>query len=166
MNVPTAKINFLILGLDRSSLWWSLCCCDSQSFHWRKRSKTCSFSRSQTLVSQVKPRVQPGVKSKNVRCKGRYKLYSLFLRQWDILNYFFLRGTYFFISRNLAIYITIFHMYWEADSYIFPLCEIEIFNFPWLIPHSQMQHYFCPNLYGCAPRGPRVVKKSHLSFYK
>ena len=28
--------------------------------------------------------------------------------------------------------------------------------------HSQMQHYFSPNLYGRAPRGPMGVKKSHF----
>ena len=34
------------------------------------------------------------------------------------------------------------------------------------IPHSRFGHYFCSNLYGRAPRGPRGVKKSQLVFYK
>ena len=32
-------------------------------------------------------------------------------------------------------------------------CEIEIFA------HSRFRHYFCSNLYGSAPRGPRGVKR-------
>ena len=31
--------------------------------------------------------------------------------------------------------------------------------------HSQMWHYFYPNLYGRAPRSPRGVKKSDFFFY-
>ena len=31
--------------------------------------------------------------------------------------------------------------------------------------HSRFGHYFCSNLYGRAPRGPRGVKKSNF-FYK
>ena len=30
------------------------------------------------------------------------------------------------------------------------------------VTHSRFGHYFCSNLYGCAPRGPRGVKKSKL----
>jgi hypothetical protein len=32
--------------------------------------------------------------------------------------------------------------------------------------HSRFGHYFCSNLYGRAPRGPRGVKKSFFFFYK
>ena len=34
------------------------------------------------------------------------------------------------------------------------------------LSHSQLEHYFCPNLYGRAPRGPMGVKKSHFFFHK
>ena len=34
------------------------------------------------------------------------------------------------------------------------------------LSHSRFGHYFCSNLYGHAPRGPRGVKKSDLFFYK
>ena len=32
--------------------------------------------------------------------------------------------------------------------------------------HSRFRHYFCSNLYGSAPRGPRGVKKSEFFFHK
>ena len=32
--------------------------------------------------------------------------------------------------------------------------------------HSQFGHYFCSNLHGRAPRGPRSVKKSKKNYYK
>jgi hypothetical protein len=32
--------------------------------------------------------------------------------------------------------------------------------------HSRFGHYFCSNLYGRAPRGPKGVKKSEFFFYK
>ena len=32
--------------------------------------------------------------------------------------------------------------------------------------HSQFGHYFCSNLYGSAPRGPRGVKKLDFFFHK
>ena len=32
--------------------------------------------------------------------------------------------------------------------------------------HSRFRHYFCSNLYGSAPRGPRGVKKSDFFFHK
>ena len=32
------------------------------------------------------------------------------------------------------------------------------------LTHSQFGHYFCSNLYGCAPRGPRDVQKSDFFF--
>ena len=36
-------------------------------------------------------------------------------------------------------------------------------NRTWM-PHSRFGHYFCINLYGRAPRGPRGVKKSEFFF--
>ena len=35
----------------------------------------------------------------------------------------------------------------------------------YILAHSRFGHYFCSNLYGRAPRGPRSVKKSDF-FYK
>ena len=32
------------------------------------------------------------------------------------------------------------------------------------VSHSRFRHYFCSNLYGSAPRGPRGVKKSDFFF--
>ena len=32
--------------------------------------------------------------------------------------------------------------------------------------NSRFRHYFCSNLYGSAPRGPRGVKKSEFFFHK
>ena len=34
----------------------------------------------------------------------------------------------------------------------------------WTSTHSRFGHYFCSNLYGSAPRGPRGVKKSDFFF--
>ena len=36
---------------------------------------------------------------------------------------------------------------------------------PGSFAHSRFGHYFCSNLYGCAPRGPRGVQKSRKIFY-
>ena len=40
---------------------------------------------------------------------------------------------------------------------------IAVFSTQSLSTHSQMWHYFCPNLCGSAPKGPRCVKK--LQFF-
>ena len=42
----------------------------------------------------------------------------------------------------------------------------KIFPLLLTVTHSRFRHYFCSNLYGSTPRGPRGVEKSDFFFYK